>query len=412
MKPIHPASAHSSTTASPPSSPRSAIDLTDELTRASIPLPAGRRAVFAAPGAECVRALLRAIESWQPASAAVFQVMATGCDRHAFHGALELMRHGLIDGPLNSESGDDEWMVRFISFASEPGPGAGLQSISLTERLRALADAGADVMDPNLLCAAASIAHPAPLRALLDLGPSIHTVNDEGFNALHLACCTNNLYAAHALIKHGADPDRHSSSQEAITPLMLAAASDSIALMSYLISAGASIHIGPDGRTPLHEAALMERTAAVEFLLSKGANAEATCALGRTPLHDIADSCLTDPAEIIAALLRAGADINAADHDGATTLHLAADFGTIHAVTALLHTPGIDVDARQSEGCTALHLAASQGREAIVSELLQAGASLRARNKHGQTPIDVASSTLREAMQATQAPAHSSTDKP
>lgn len=152
-------------------------------------------------------------------------------------------------------------------------------------------------------------------------------------------------------------------------------------------------------------------------------------------------------------LLEAGADVNAADYDGRSPVHLAATHGQLEAVEVLVDhgarldvadregsTPlgeavrhghdavarllerrgarldptriservclevvrghvdavrrlidyGADVGTTDLEGRTPLHIAAAAGNEAMVRVLLDGGASLEARNRQDETPVQVA----------------------
>ena len=79
---------------------------------------------------------------------------------------------------------------------------------------------------------------------------------------------------------------------------------------------------------------------------------------------------LTDDAETAAALLAAGADVNAATAKGVTALMRAAATGNAALVQRLLDA-GADVRATDSEGNTALRLADKNAD--VVVLLLQAG---------------------------------------
>ncbi|KAG5466847.1 hypothetical protein LSCM1_01024 [Leishmania martiniquensis] len=88
-------------------------------------------------------------------------------------------------------------------------------------------------------------------------------------------------------------------------------------------------------------------------------------------------------------------DIDAADGEGWTPLHYAADRG--HAdVAASLLDEGANVNARDSAKRTPMHLAALSGRVDVTAILLRNGASKTAKNVAGMTPVDCA----REAGQA------------
>ena len=95
----------------------------------------------------------------------------------------------------------------------------------------------------------------------------------------------------------------------------------------------------PDGFTPLHYAAFFAHPAAVEALLSAGAD-----------VHAVADN----PSRV-------------------TALHSAVAAQSPEAVRLLL-AAGAEVDARQAGGYTALHAAAKAGQEELVQLLLEAGA--------------------------------------
>ena len=88
----------------------------------------------------------------------------------------------------------------------------------------------------------------------------------------------------------------------------------------------------------------------VADLLSQGHIPDAERdASGRTPLLWAADA---GDAELVALLLAAGANVNAADEDGGSPLLHAALCGHELAARALLHA-GADACARDAEGCCA-----------------------------------------------------------
>lgn len=100
-------------------------------------------------------------------------------------------------------------------------------------------------------------------------------------------------------------------------------------------------------------------------------------------------------------LLKAGADIHAADKNGVTALHHAVRFRSPMAVKTLIeHGANVNQACRRS-GSTALHRAVTQtgapgtagkGQEAlkIIRLLLEAGADPSIRNKSGRKAADYA----------------------
>ena len=84
----------------------------------------------------------------------------------------------------------------------------------------------------------------------------------------------------------------------------------------------------------------------------------------------------------LATALEAASDATVAD---------AARLGDAAAVKALLRN-GADVNAAQGDGMTALHWAAQKGDTELVGMLLSAGASVRATTRlGGYTPMHLAS---------------------
>ncbi len=135
----------------------------------------------------------------------------------------------------------------------------------------------------------------------------------------------------------------------------------------------------------LAEAAMRGDAAAVTALLGRGADANAAQGDGMTALHWAADK---DHADIAKALLAGGANVRATTRPGAyTPPHLAARRGHA-AVAALLLDGGADPNATATTGVTALHLAAGAGSRPLVDALLSRGATVDAREPQWQqTPL-------------------------
>lgn len=94
---------------------------------------------------------------------------------------------------------------------------------------------------------------------------------------------------------------------------------------------------------------------------------------------------------MIAALLDDGADPNAADRQGFTPLHFAAQQWSIEAAQILLER-GADVDPVNTYGNSPLWTAVfnSKGRGALIEVLSRRGANPLRQNKAGQTPLGLA----------------------
>ncbi|OGV69637.1 MAG: hypothetical protein A2283_23585 [Lentisphaerae bacterium RIFOXYA12_FULL_48_11] len=133
--------------------------------------------------------------------------------------------------------------------------------------------------------------------------------------------------------------------------------SNDVARMDQLIeqSGFTTVKMGtPDGITPLHFAAALNRYSPAALLISAGADVKAKTSGGFTPLHWAAGK---DAMETARLLIKSGADINAKASSGITPLHWAANKNATN-VLALLLAAGADPEARTDQGLTPLHWAA------------------------------------------------------
>jgi ankyrin repeat protein len=149
----------------------------------------------------------------------------------------------------------------------------------------------------------------------------------------------------------------------------------------------------PEPYQSLFEAALWDCGAeAIPKLVRKGADLNYVDPfLGRTPLYA---ACITDRVRVVEALLQHGADarqrftyrspVDKRVEADVTALHYAA---SVAAVEALVRA-GADVNAADAAGTTPLMRAAFVGRTDVVKALLAAGASPLARQhkRRGRTP--------------------------
>ena len=168
------------------------------------------------------------------------------------------------------------------------------------------------------------------------------------------------------------------------TALAEAARDGQLAAIDTLLTAGADPDTpGPLGTPALHW--LIERgdLEAASVLLAAGADPNRATRLQLTPLYLAAKH---GDAEAIQLLLSAGADPNRLDPAGETMLMAAVRAGDLASVNALLEA-GAEVDAREAGfQQTALMLAARQGETAIAAKLLETGAAVDASTEIGSEP--------------------------
>ena len=120
------------------------------------------------------------------------------------------------------------------------------------------------------------------------------------------------------------------------------------------------------------------------FLVACGAGVDVPTGNQRTTLLHTA--AMDDEPEVVALLLKGGADIEARNEEGATPLHVAAG-GNKLEVVALLLDRGADVEVRSATGHTPLHFAAESNKPEVVALLLDRGADIEARNYDGPAQV-------------------------
>jgi hypothetical protein len=113
---------------------------------------------------------------------------------------------------------------------------------------------------------------------------------------------------------------------------------------------------------------------------------------GETVLHVAVEHGHTQVVELLlAAAVPVFADIDAADHQGRTALHLAAQEGCDSEILQQLIDAGASVFVSTSTGATPLYLAvASESSPAAIAQLLKAGASPTAAAVQGASALDLA----------------------
>ena len=275
---------------------------------------------------------------------------------------------------------------------------------------------------------------PATIAAMLDNGIDVDGQDKTGLSGLMVAAAENRRDVVELLLKRRAKPNLQT--RQGVTALMLAAArgSDtaiidkSTALMS-AISDGGDVrndyqHIlamkKPDA--PVEEESTLDKivgaTAAkslatgnralmtedmalqlapgvfkknvdeiVALLLKHGADVKAVNASGESAFFLAVDHARS--AETITTLANAGADTSLADKSGTTPLMLAAAGDDPDLVLAL-SASGVEVDKPNREGLTALQVAAGQGAPAVIAALVQRGAKVDQLSANDLSPLMLA----------------------
>ncbi|KAL8668604.1 MAG: hypothetical protein Q9168_006772 [Polycauliona sp. 1 TL-2023] len=120
---------------------------------------------------------------------------------------------------------------------------------------------------------------------------------------------------------------------------------------------------------------------------------------GRTPLHLAA----TRSASRVLKLVRAGSNISALDHQGRSVLHYAARAGNANILGQIIQILQAEtamelLDRKDCNGRTALHDAVRSGVLESVYILLGSNAEPKAKDNRGRTPLHIASEIKEEEM--------------
>lgn len=151
-------------------------------------------------------------------------------------------------------------------------------------------------------------------------------------------------------------------------------------IVQNLISAGADVNLRQRNAWPLlFHCAMKNRVDIAAVLLRARANIAEVDLIGNTALHIAA---LHSALDVVELLIDNGANTQARCIHGMTPLHRARD----HQVALRLLKGGADVDAQSSRGWTPLHL--SLGRPQLVCLLLACGASVSLVDSEALSPLD------------------------
>ena len=249
-------------------------------------------------------------------------------------------------------------------------------------------------------------------RALLASKADLNATDPDGATALVIAIINANYDFAALLLDAGADPNVVDN-EAGMGPLYAAIDMHRLAI--------------GHGRPNPRPSGRLDALDIVKRLLDRKADANAVLkapmfqrhhtmgdfalAKGATPFMRAAKS---GDVEVMKLLLAAGADPTATMPNKATALMFAAGLGwrdgspaapsydqgtpeeAVQAI-ALLLDRGFDINAANDNGETALHLAVTnRGAPEIVRFLIAKGANLKAQNKRGQTPLAAAMASRKE----------------
>jgi len=207
------------------------------------------------------------------------------------------------------------------------------------------------------------------VKDLLEKYPDmINAKAPGGWTLLHVTY--NNRELVEYLIENGANIEARSDGQW--TPLHSQAYKGFRDGVELLLEHGADIEAKTSfGNTPLLSSIRWDRIEVTKFLIKKGANVNPTTELGRTPLII---SAVEGNSEMARLFLENDADISLKDNNyKRMALHFAALYGQLDIVAALVKK-GANVNEKDAAGKTPLDYANQYGHEEVAKLLKSSGA--------------------------------------
>ncbi|MBI3288347.1 MAG: ankyrin repeat domain-containing protein [Elusimicrobia bacterium] len=246
----------------------------------------------------------------------------------------------------------------------------------------------------------AGLNHFDRVQTLLIAGARANAPDERGNTALMWAAFFHNAWAVDMLLERGARPE--AANDRGRNALMQAVqiyesfdAARDIAVRLLAKSADPKALLNAkdrQGRTALMHAlsdrGLSDPAPAVQFLIQRGASADAADEQGRTALFYAVQS---EYVQALKELASSGADANARDGEGRTPLMLACDQGKTSAAQALIALPPVEAHEPVIQDHTPLMVCAVNGHLDALKTLIAAKADLNYRDRvNGRTALGLA----------------------
>lgn len=226
------------------------------------------------------------------------------------------------------------------------------------------------------------------VRALISAGADVSLATRYGVTALELAAAQGNAEMIRLLADAGADPNGVDAKGE--TMLMAAVESGSIAAVNALVELGADVNATDPhySQTALMIAAYGGSARTIDALVAAGANVDATTRIGPEPDWILPNSRpgFSFGVGIIRGGLPADRGMRPFQPGGMSALHFAARDGHTAAAAALLNA-GAEIDAVEANGITPLLMAISNNRVDTARMLLERSAAINIQDWYGRSPL-------------------------
>ena len=226
------------------------------------------------------------------------------------------------------------------------------------------------------------------VKHFAETGIDINIKTNDGSNCLHIAAGSGNLYICKTLInKHNFDVQMNN--HYGWNALLSSAISGSYELVKYFADTGIDInHKTNDGRNCLHVAAEYGHLILCKTLINKHKfDVKMVDNNGRTALHY---SVMSGSYQLIEYLADLGTDITLESKNGKNCLHVAAEHGHLSLWEILINKHNFDVQKADNNGWTALHLSARNGIYQSIEYLVDLGTDISLETNDGRNCLHVA----------------------
>ncbi|XP_038061729.1 E3 ubiquitin-protein ligase MIB2-like [Patiria miniata] len=198
---------------------------------------------------------------------------------------------------------------------------------------------------------------PKIVKCLLQAGSIINAANNNGLTPLHLAAAKDHQTCVEVLLKHDKQKcDVNYKDKDGDSPLLFAISKNNKQIIHLLINHPRINlrQVNKKGFNSLHHAVFCQNSFAVEWILGNSPDMINVAKTdGFTALHIAATNGLD---EVILILVKqANCNKELKNNDGQTALHLATNDTYNKCIEALVNN-GANVNAQDSDGDTSLHL--------------------------------------------------------
>ena len=214
----------------------------------------------------------------------------------------------------------------------------------------------------------------------------IHHDNFSGLQAIHYASEAGNLQLLELIVASGADID--AMANDGSTPLMFAVQGGSRDCVSFLLDKNANRKLTKDNQWGVLHVAAFNRAHDILNCILQGHPDEVNSANkdGDTALHLAVSSGYMRTVEL---LLDANANVECKNRQGWSPLHMACHSGYTELAKVLLQRQA-DIESPTNAFHTPLYLACQAGNNDCVSLLITHNASVNTTGKHAMTPLHAA----------------------